>query len=116
MNDLKSFVSGLTQLAEAFSAWARTVDWKAIHDRIECLVNDLPSDLENESVKLMNRGWFVWFFDGYMDDITEKMKSLINQSDEEQDEYMAQYVSGNINTFKNELLISYPKEATIKKS
>ena len=108
MNNIKSFVSGFSQLAEEFTKWVETVDWKAIHERVEYLANDLPNDIEGESVKLMNRGWFVWFLDGYMDDLVEKMKSLINKSEEDQDQHMAQYVAENLRKFKDELLSSYP--------
>lgn len=105
---MNNFIFGLNQLAEEFSKWIKTVDLKSIHERMKYLVNDLPADLEAESVNLMNRGWFVWFLDGYMDDLTEKMTSLINKSTEDQDHYMEQYVSNNIDVFKADLLEAYP--------
>lgn len=108
MNEFKNFLNNLAQLAEQFQKWAATIDWKAVHQRMEYLVKGLPRDLEKESISLMNRGWFIWFLDGYMNDFTEKMKYLINKNENNQDQYMNQYVSTNIDNFKLSLIDSYP--------
>lgn len=108
MNDFKSFMIGLSKLAEEFKKWAETIDWKAVHDRMEYLVNDLPDDLEAESIKLMNRGWFIWFLDGTMPDFSRKMNALVGKSEHDQDSYMSEYIEENISEFESELCRAYP--------
>ena len=108
-------MQGLYKAAEAFKKWAVTVDWKAIHDRMEYLSNELPKDLEQESIKLMNRGWFIWFLDGTMPDFSEKMHALVGKSDEEQDVYMWKYIEENLVNFESELFTQHPsRESQIK--
>lgn len=77
MNDFKSVMQGLFKVAEAFKEWAATIDWKSVDEGMEYLSNELPKDLEKESVKLMNRGWFIWFIDGTMPDFSEKCMLLL---------------------------------------
>jgi hypothetical protein len=108
MSDFKNFIIGLSKLAEEFKKWAETIDWKAVHERMEYLVNDLPKDLEIESIKLMNRGWFIWFMDGNLPDFSKKMKALVGKNDHEQDQYMVEYVEENISKFESELCRMYP--------
>lgn len=103
MSDFKNFIFGLSKLAEEFKKWAETIDWKAVHDRMEYLANDLPDDLEKESIKLMNRGWFIWFLDAALPDFTEKMNALVGKSDDEQDSYLRSYITENISYFESEL-------------
>ena len=101
-------MQGLHKAAETFNEWAATIDWKAIHERMEYFSNELPKDLEQESVKLMNRGWFIWFLDGMMPDFSEKMHSLVGKSDKEQDSYMRKYIEESLGDFESELCNQYP--------
>jgi hypothetical protein len=108
MNDFRSFTINLLELAEKFTKWAETIDWETVHYRMEYLVNDLPNELEAESIKLMNRGWFIWFLDGTMHDFSRKMNSLVGKSVHDQDSYMSEYIEENISGFKSELCRAYP--------
>ena len=107
MNDFRNFMIGMSKLAEEFKKWAKTIDWEAVHNRMEYLVNDLPNDLEVESIKLMNRGWFIWFLDGTMPDFSKKMGALVGKSEHEQDLYMSEYIEENISEFESELCRVY---------
>lgn len=108
MNDFRDFMVGLSKAAEEFKRWTETIDWKAVHERMEYLVNDLPSDLEDESIRLMNRGWFIWFLDGTMPDFSKKMNAIIGKSERDQDLYMTSYIEENIPHFESELCRIYP--------
>jgi hypothetical protein len=59
----------------------------------------------------MNRGWFVWFYEGYMSDFSNKMKSLVNKTDLEQEAFMESYIKDNITQFKDALVSFYPDRA-----
>lgn len=83
------------------------INWEAVYDRMEYIVNSLPDDLENESIKLMNRGWFIWFLDGTLPDLSEKMEALVGRTDKKQDDYLRAYVKRNIPYFKAELCSKY---------
>lgn len=108
-------MQGLYKAAEAFQKWSATIDWKVVHDRMEYLSNGLPKDLEQESVKLMNRGWFIWFLDGIMPNFSEKIHALVGRSDEEQDAYMRKYIEENLVYFESELCNQHPiREPQIK--
>ena len=108
MNDFVKLIEGIKAAMEAFKKWAETIDWKSIHDGIEYISKQLPKDVESVSINLMNRGWFVWFFEGYMADFTEKTMSLVGKTSQEQDEYMESYIRENSNKFKELLTLSYP--------
>ncbi|WP_227367446.1 hypothetical protein [Halomonas sp. M20] len=108
MSDFRNFIIGLSRAAEEFKKRAETVDLKAVHSRIEYLVNNLPKDIEDESIKLMNRGWFIWFLDGTMPDFSKKMNALVGKSESDQDSYMIDYIEENILHFESELCRIYP--------
>lgn len=115
MSEFKNFVDGITVLAKAFKKWAEQIDWKSVYDRINYLANQLPKDVENESINLMNRGWFIWFYEGYMDDFTDKIVSLIGKSRLEQDIFMVSYVKQSLEKLQIILCSSYPhRENQIK--
>jgi hypothetical protein len=115
MSDFKNMMQSINKVAEVFKGWAVTIDWKALHERMEYLSNELPTGLEQESVKLMNRGWFIWFLDGSMSDFSEKMHALVEISDEEQDAYMRKYIEENLGDFESELCNQHPsREPQIK--
>lgn len=105
---MNEFIDFINQLAEQFRKWVATIDWKAVHQRMEYFVNRLPQDLAKESVAMMNRGWFIWFLEGTLDDYIEKINSLINISEDAQDKYMSQYISINADDFKANLINNYP--------
>ncbi len=107
MSEFRIFIKRLSKLAEDFRAWAETIDWKAIHERMQYLANDLPDDLEDESIKLMNRGWFIWFLDGGMTDFSEKIDALVGKSNDVQDAYLRNYITANLKYFESELCDSY---------
>ena len=98
----------LDAAAEVFTTWAKSIDWEDIHNRMLYLQHELPKELEDESIKLMNRGWFIWFLEGAIDNFTEKMDSLFGKPDSKQDKYMESYVADNLNNFKDALIDSYP--------
>lgn len=111
MNEFQQLILGLKRGIEAFSKWASTIDWKAIHEVFESIGNQFPADIEQTSISLMNRGWFIWFFEGYMDDFTEKFKHLIKATESEQDLYMKKYVNERIEYIESELCILYPNRS-----
>lgn len=108
-------MQGLYNAAESFKQWTATIDWKAIHEQIEYFSNELPNDLEQESVKLMNRGWFIWFLDGTMTDFSEKMHALFGKNNEEQDSYIRKHIEDRLGGFESELCSQHPsREQQIK--
>lgn len=107
MSELENFISNLSKLTERFKDWAKTINWEAVHDRMKYLADDLPHDLEEESIKLMNRGWFIWFLDGVMPDFSEKINALVGKTDSEQDTYLQNYISDNLTYFESELCGKY---------
>lgn len=96
-------LSKVAKAQEAIIQWSETVDWEKVLERMQYTAIDLPNDLENESIKLMNRGWFIWFFDGDRNDFSGKIEALIGKSDEEQDSYLCRYVTDNIGYFESEI-------------
>lgn len=108
MSNFQDLIADLSKAAETFKKWAETVDWKAVHGRMEYLLNDLPRDLEDESIKLMKRGWFIWFLDGTMPDFSEKMNALVGKCASDQDLYMIDYIEDNKSHFESELCRLYP--------
>lgn len=107
MSDLNSSLPEPIRMREEFKKWSCTIDWKATHKRMKYLANELPDDLENESIKLMNRGWFIWFLDGHMPDLYEKINSLIGRSDKYQDSYLEKYINENTPYFESELCLKH---------
>ncbi len=108
MSELRNFLNGITELANQFTKWAATIDWEAVHQKMQYMMNKLPSDLEDVSISLMNRGWFIWFLDGSMDDFSVKINNLINKDKEEQDRYMEEYIKTEIYNLKQSLLENHP--------
>jgi hypothetical protein len=108
MSEFKKFTDGIAAFAKVFKEWAEQIDWTAVHDRINYLFNELPKGLEKESINLMNRGWFIWFYEGYIDDFTDKMVSLIGKSRSEQDIFMTSYVKQSLERFRIILCSNYP--------
>lgn len=95
-------------ISETLKKWVKTIDWKTVHERMEYLSNKLPNDLEQELIKLMNRGWFIWLLDGTMSDFSQKIYALMGKSYEEQDAHMRSYVKANLGAFEAELCKLHP--------
>ncbi|MUK26591.1 hypothetical protein [Aliivibrio fischeri] len=108
MNEFDKFIANLVTAAEKLSSWVETIDWEKVHQKILYLQEGLPKDLEDESIQLMNKGWFIWFFEGDIDNFYEKAHSLFGTSDIQQDLYMENYIADNMHNFKSELINSYP--------
>jgi len=107
--DMTNFMKNLCEMAGEFAKWSATIDWETLNKKIEYLTNELPQDLENESVRLMNRGWFIWFLDSTLDDFIEKITALANRSECNQDIYMKEYITNNTEVIKANLVTGHPK-------
>jgi hypothetical protein len=115
MSEFKKIIDGMTGFAKVFKEWVEHIDWKAVHNRMDYLVSQLPKDLENESKNLMNRGWFIWFYEGHLYDFTDKIAGLIGKSISEQDIFMSSYVKQNLERLRVILCSNYPhRENQIK--
>lgn len=115
MSEFKTFMDGIAAFGKAFKEWAVQIDWKAVHDRINYHFNQLPKDLENESIDLMNRGWFIWFNEGDIDDFNDKIASLIEKNRSAQDIFMTSYVKQRLESLPVILCSNYPhRENQIK--
>lgn len=103
-----NLISGLVKQAENFKKWYLTVDWEAVHSVIKYFENNLPNDIKNESIALMNRGWVIWFLDGTLSDFLNKINALIGKNIDDQDLYMIHFIEEKITHFESELLCYYP--------
>lgn len=110
MKKLEDLIKGFQILAEKFKKLVESIDWVKIKQVLEYLTKQLPKGIENLSVELANRGWFIWVwdFDTPLEEVVDKLSNLIGKCKEDQDNYLAGYITSQIEAIEQELLIEYP--------
>ncbi|MFT5716755.1 MAG: hypothetical protein ACI9T7_000933 [Oleiphilaceae bacterium] len=108
MQKLSAFAHGLN---EVVSDPKFIEGLKQLHDEMSYFVNQLPEDLAEVSVKLMERGWFIYFLDDDTDHFQEKRTALINQSEVSQDSYLTSYIRGYGDKIRQFLVEEFPNRA-----
>jgi hypothetical protein len=68
----------------------------------------LPEGLQDSTELLMQRGWFVCFFDDVFDDFHQKQDNLIGKSREEQDSFLEQYFTLKLEEIEKIIVESLP--------
>ena len=111
MSDFMKLMEYAKAHLHALQRWVETIDWKTIQESIEYFTSGLPKDVESVSIELMNRGWFVWFYDGAMSDFSDKAISLLGKSTQEQDDYMRGYIDLNSDRFMYHLVANHPERS-----
>ncbi|MFQ1990209.1 hypothetical protein ACK34V_12765 [Aeromonas veronii] len=84
---------------------------KQLHNEMSYLVNDLPDDIAEVTVELMERGWFIYFLDDDTDHFQEKRSALINQSEESQENYLTSYIRNYGGQIRQFLIEEFPNRA-----
>lgn len=109
MKKPEDLIKGFQILAEKFKKLVETIDWVKIKQVLEYLTKQLPKDIENLFVELANRGWFIWVwdFDTPLKEV-DKLSNLLGKCKEDQDYYIADYITSQIRAIEQELLIEYP--------
>ena len=68
----------------------------------------LPEELQESTESLMQRGWFVCFFDDNFGDFHQKQEHLIGKSTEEQDSFLEQYFIVKLEDIEKIIVESLP--------
>lgn len=108
MQKLGAFTRGLN---EVMSDPKFIEPLKQLNDEMNYFVNKLPDDIAKVSVKLMERGWFIYFLDDETDHFQEKRNALIHQSEENQDNYLTSYVRNYDDKIRQFLIEEFPNRA-----
>lgn len=75
------------------------------------LINDFFKDVANVYLNLINKGWFLWFYEGTFNETVNRITDLSNMPPIEQDQYLKEYIKSKLNEFKKILIFSYPNRA-----
>ncbi|WP_413494245.1 hypothetical protein [Shewanella baltica] len=84
---------------------------RQLHNEMNYFVNDLPDDIAEVSIELMERGWFIYFLDDETDHFREKRSALINQSEASQDNYLTSYIRNYGGKIRQFLIEEFPDRA-----
>src|SRR5690554_421840 len=84
------------------------VDLELAYKNTNYIQKRLPYDIEQESINLMNRGWFIWFADGTISDFSRHARALVGKDAPKQDLYLSNYIKENISYFESVLTRLHP--------
>jgi hypothetical protein len=108
LNIIKEFANGIEILSKKSKDWAKTIDWEAIIDNFEYIQNQLPKDLENLSIDLTNKGWFIWLFNDSLPNLVDTLKYLLNENEKNQNIKLTSYFDSQLGIIEKELISNYP--------
>ncbi len=112
MSDLMQKLSAFTRgLNEVMSDPEFIECLKQLHNEMNYFVNDLPNDIAEVTIELMERGWFIYFLDDDTDHFQEKRSALINKSEESQDSYLISYTRNYARKIRQFLIEEFPNRS-----
>jgi len=84
---------------------------------INSYFESLPEELQKLTDQLMNKGWFVVFFDDHFDSFHQLKQNLVGKSNGSKDEYLMKYFDTKVDEIETVLLEGLPKrESQIKQA
>ncbi|MGK0273608.1 MAG: hypothetical protein ACI88H_004290 [Cocleimonas sp.] len=69
----------------------------------------LPAELQQNTINLTKRGWFVCFFDDELDDYHKKQNGLVGKTPEEQDQFLETYFSSKLDDIEKTITQNIPE-------
>ncbi|WP_187372208.1 hypothetical protein, partial [Vibrio cholerae] len=90
---------------------------QSIAIKIHSYFESLPKELQKTTDQLMNKGWFVVFFDDYFDSHHQLEENLTRQKDAYKDKFLMEYFNSKAEEIERILLEKLPRrESQIKQA
>lgn len=106
---IDTFASALQIAGQKFREWAETIDWQKIYEYFEFIQKGLPECLQQASIDLANKGWFIWFLEGSFSDVVENLEKLFGKEEKEQNKILIPYFENKLDLIEKEIIYHYPK-------